>query len=280
MKKTENKKSKVKSLFKASGLPISLISANIKFANGTAADSISYRKFKDERNYLADPKTNTISDATYAMYRGAAKKTDKNIFEENKLRYDLTVIYPLPLGAEFDKTIGHYHEKKPKTGTSYPEIYEVISGKALFIFQKPHIGSAIEIYGILAKETDKIIVPPEFGHITINISDKPLVISDIFSNTAKSTYKNIKKHHGAAYYILKGMGKSGAIEINVTKNKHYKKVAPIKWALPKAAFAISKKIPLYTQFIKNPKKFDFLTSPEKYKKELEPKNCFKILTKQ
>lgn len=101
----------------------------------------------------------------------------REVKRSGNLRYDLTKIYP---GA---RTAGHYH--KPE----FPELFEVLSGRAIFLTQRDE-----ETYAIEAKEKEKIIVPPDFSIRTINPSaDNNLVVSNWIDDGAKNIYNAFEK---------------------------------------------------------------------------------------
>ncbi|MHA1213129.1 MAG: glucose-6-phosphate isomerase family protein, partial [Candidatus Heimdallarchaeota archaeon] len=45
----------------------------------------------------------------YFMYRDLTREEDKAIFQQNSVRFDVTIIPPKMLGREFVKTAGHFH---------------------------------------------------------------------------------------------------------------------------------------------------------------------------
>jgi len=51
---------------------------------------------------------------------------DRNIFKENLLRYDITILVPKIIGKEQNKTYGHFHPVS-KDGNTFQEVYEVLS---------------------------------------------------------------------------------------------------------------------------------------------------------
>ncbi len=99
---------------------------------------------------------------------------------QGALRYDLTKILP---GRQ---TLGHCHIP------NLPELFEVLSGKAIFLTQKNK-----KIYAVEAKKNEKVVILPEFSIRTINASDsKILIISNWINKRAKNDYnafKNIPK---------------------------------------------------------------------------------------
>ena len=207
--------------------------------------SFAARKIKELKPYLYQPssiKKSLENKNAYLLYRGICFKKDKKLFKLNELRYDITLIYPFVFGEEFNKTLGHWHKTS--------EIYEVLAGQALFLIQGPK-NSAKKVYLKTLKPKSKIIIPAFYNHLIINPVKKPLIIADLFSNKVKSDYFFLREKCGAGYYILK----SGAV-----KNPHYKTVGKVQNKLPKTKISIKTfKKPLYSEFINNPKKFEFLT---------------------
>ncbi len=234
------------------------------------------RTLKEIRPYLSNSNAQIKSGPVYLMYRGVAFKNDVQLFKQTNLRYDITVIYSKKLESELTKTIGHYHPLKPKTGISYPEIYEVLSGYAYFLFQLIEKGNrARKLYLVLARPGEKVIVPPGYGHITINAGKTPLIIANIYaSNVPASNYEFFRVHQGAAYYILKPLTRKNAVR----KNNHYGTLGQLNLARPKeiGKLNIDFKTPLYALFRKNPDNFKFLTQPEKFKTLFNPRILFQI----
>jgi glucose-6-phosphate isomerase len=147
----------------------------------------------------------------YYMYRGIKRKGD--------LRYDITVIPARMLGKEFVKTKGHYHPE------NHGELYIVLKGKGLYLMQKEVKGKIEDVFYVKAKKGDYVIVPPQYGHITINPSKREeLKMGNWVSKEFKSDYKRIEKKKGGCYYYT---------ESDWVKNKHYKKIPPITSKRPK-----------------------------------------------
>jgi glucose-6-phosphate isomerase len=142
-----------------------------------------------DKKWLSEQKKNF---PLYEMQREIKKVGD--------IRYDITKIYGKMLGAEFNKTFGHYHPN------GFPEIYEVMKGKAIFLLQKPvRIPSKkiADVVAIFAKKRDQIVIPPRYGHVTINPTNKLLVIANLVSCRFSSIYEPYRKFQGACYYYTK-----------------------------------------------------------------------------
>lgn len=146
----------------------------------------------------------------YYMYRG--------IKEKGNLRYDITVVPSKMLSQEFVKTKGHEHLGK------YGEIYTVLEGEAIYLMQKREGKEIEDVYAVKAKKGDVIIIPPFYGHVTINPSSKDLKMANWISKNCQSDYQWFEKMRGASYYYTK----NGWI-----KNKNYKKIPKLRFEKPK-----------------------------------------------
>jgi glucose-6-phosphate isomerase, archaeal len=182
------------------------------------------RRLKDVKKVIFDKewlkKANDFE--LYYMYRGMKKK--------DNLRYDITVIPPKMLGKEFVKTKGHYH--LGKNG----EIYIVLKGEALYLVQlKASKKDEIkDVYAVKAKKGDVVVIPPFYGHITINPSRKKLEMANWMDDKCQSDYSFFEQMNGACYFYTK----NGWI-----KNEKYKKVPKLRFKKP------IKKIPKNLNFL-------------------------------
>jgi glucose-6-phosphate isomerase, archaeal len=156
------------------------------------------RTIEDLRGVLADEKCNK-SGPVYFMYRDLAKSgSDRSWLGTHRLRYDITVIPPATVCGEFVKTKGHYHPENPR-GKGYPEIYEVIEGKAEYLLQESRLLDAV---AVKAGKGNTVIIPPGYGHVTINIGNETLVMANIVSTAFESCYAEYESLHGAVYYCM------------------------------------------------------------------------------
>ncbi len=175
------------------------------------------RTIREMRPVLADP-TCAASDPLYYMYRDLARsEADRRWLCNHRLRYDITVIPPRDLCGEHVKTKGHYHPDNP-VGTGYPELYEVLEGTAQFLLQSRRLDDVILV---LASTGACVIIPPGYGHITINPSpDTTLVLANLVSTAFESEYGEYETLHGAAYYVMS--------DGRIIKNLHYPDVPPAR----------------------------------------------------
>ena len=149
----------------------------------------------NHKNCTLDPEM-----VCYEMYRDRyATEQDHTWLKEHDLRYDITLIYPHIICGEYNKTKGHYHPICSDEMT-YPELYEVVSGRAIYLLQKADLSDIIAVY---AEAGEAVLIPPDFGHVTINPSDtEPLIMVNIVSSRFTSIYGDYEYRIGAAYYYL------------------------------------------------------------------------------
>jgi glucose-6-phosphate isomerase, archaeal len=150
-----------------------------------------------DKEWLADAENLEL----YYMYRNLfLSHSDKENLMDQDLRYDITIIPPNMLGLEFVKTAGHYHPLAPQSDVTYPELYEVLEGEALYLLQKKDLSDVVAVY---ARTGDKVVVPPDYGHITINRSNKTLKMSNFVARDFSSLYQPFKEKGGGAYFYLR-----------------------------------------------------------------------------
>ncbi len=163
------------------------------------------RKLSDMKDVIYDGKwlKDTSDNNLYFMYRNlSTSKQDQSIIKDHVLRYDITIIPPYNLGLEFVKTAGHYHPLIDGTENTYPEVYEVLEGVAHYLLQKFEKNRITDVVLIEAEKGDKVIIPPNYGHVTINPSNEELKMANWVSDDFMSIYEPYKKYGGAAYFEL------------------------------------------------------------------------------
>lgn len=137
------------------------------------------------------------SGPLYFMYRNLARtEADREWLTANRIRFDYTVIPPMSVCGEFAKTKGHYHPAAPD-GTGYPELYQVLSGRAEYLLQTR---DAADVFVVRAGPGDAVLVPPGYGHVTINPADSELCMVNLVSEEFSSEYAAYEEQRGAAYY--------------------------------------------------------------------------------
>ena len=181
------------------------------------------RYLNDMREVLADKDfaKNSENIALYDMYRGLEMK--------GEIRYDITVVKAKMLGNEFNKTKGHYHIG------AYPEIYTVLEGSAIYLMQKlGEDGNISDVYAVNASKGDVIIIPPFYGHVTINPSEtEELKMANWLCDKCKSDYSPFVEMQGSSYYYIKGPASAqGFGEGTWVKNENYKLAPELRFEQP------------------------------------------------
>ena len=247
-------------LSKTSGLALKLDTKKheLIFGGGMAKVSPAIRFLKDMKEVLVG-KDITKPDELYYMYRDLHEAGDGKLIRRNALRYDVTIIRADRLGNEFMKTAGHYHPG------DYGELYEVVSGEAWCLLQKPNAKDKRVIEDVIlvkAKAHDKIVIPPGYGHILINAAKEDLVTSNWVSSEFSSEYELYKKAHGAAYYIFED-NLNERFEVN-PYFKEVAKIRPAECVQEIKKFGLRSGVPMYLLLHHEVKKLDFLNNPLKY----------------
>ncbi|MBI2023857.1 glucose-6-phosphate isomerase [Candidatus Giovannonibacteria bacterium] len=230
------------------------------------------RKASDLSPVLFVPSTD--KRAIYEVEREQNDPEEQGLLQKLKIRYDITTIFPGLIGNELPKTFGHYHPRN-LSGVAYPEIYEVIENRAWYLIQRPNKNQPKvieEVYLIETKQNEKALIPPGFGHVTINPENKNLVMANFVANGFDFDYQTYENLRGSAYYLLHA-DKDELVRLE--KNSYYDKVPEIIKLKPKEIpeLGITWDVPLY-DMIKKPETLDFLIHPEKYLELLTIKNCF------
>ena len=190
------------------------------------------------------------------MYRDVSRSvSDRSWLAEHQLRFDITVIPPREICGEFIKTKGHYHPNNP-SGTGYPEIYEVLAGEAHYLIQDTDCSHVVMI---MACAGDIVVVPPGYGHVTINPSrTTSLQMANIVSSGFLSNYQRYEAQRGAAFFE---MVKEGFVQ-----NPAYAKHPYLRLARARRPEDVRNTItaPLYDLIEKRAPVLEFLNYPERY----------------
>jgi glucose-6-phosphate isomerase len=218
-------------------------------------------------------------DIVYWMYRDISLPRHAALRKNTGLRYDISVFRGDMFGSEFFKTAGHYHPYMPDLGLTYnlswPEVYEVLYGEALYVLQKaddiyrdPFYGQVEDFIIVHARPGQKVVMPPNYGHVTINPNPgRPLVMANWVCDHFASYYKSVEQAHGFCWYRVGGK-KSGPSWV---PNRAYKQPLPaIREAktLSCEALGLVEGTPMYPVAAARPKKFEWVCHPQNYLAEI------------
>ncbi|MFN4218132.1 MAG: glucose-6-phosphate isomerase family protein [Candidatus Bipolaricaulia bacterium] len=205
-----------------------------------------------DRDWL---RTADLDQTLYLMYRDCVLPQDRQIAQELEVRYDITVLLPVRLGREFNKTKGHYHSEY-KPGLCYPELYQVLEGEAHILLQKRSGETVSDVVLVLAHEGQIVLVPPNYGHITINPTEKILKMANWVSTKVQSFYEPFEAKGGGAYFEVGGEGL-------LIPNPRYNSLPPLR-VVPACEYPELglRHGPLIYELIKTPERLRFLSCPE------------------
>ena len=262
----------MKDLSSLFGMPISLNEETgmLESTDSNIAWEDYSRKYSGKMfGLLANPSYQTEDDPYYDFYKAIVANDKRELFASHDLRYDSTVILAGDAAGECKKTAGHFHLPIEGHSYSYPELYQVIYGKALFVMQ--HVadyntdGTMVVDDIILAEVNagEAVVIPPDYGHCTINIGEDIMVFINLVSTHSNNYYDSVKESHGMCMYAWKD-GDGYRLE----KNKSYnincepRVVTPINCK----ELGIEKDVPVYNKYLENPDLFKYLNTPEEKQK--------------
>jgi glucose-6-phosphate isomerase len=179
------------------------------------------RRHEDMKDVLSNPSVDGPV-IHYYMIRGGSDKTNITIWECGNV------------GGEYIKTYGHYHVG------NICEVYRIVGGNGIVLLQQRKVDSnglsidnKIETFiAIKVKSGDTVHMPPEFGHLVVNIGktwlvtidNSPLRSTDDAKLPSHANYESVRRMHGFAYYIVDDCGKPKLI-----KNTNYDIVPEPQW---------------------------------------------------
>ena len=214
----------------------------------------SVRRLLEMSPVLATPKKDTGLDSdspTYYMYRDVA--------HFGKIRYDVTRILSLDLAGERNKTLGHVHPRSAK-GAPWSEVYEVLSGEAHFLLQKLSQLGVQDAVLLSAKKGECLLIPPGYGHVTINAGKRDLVLGNLVSSEFDADYSQFLRMRGACYYemhdgkLVRNLNYGGDFEL--------RKLGAVDFSSAFGTYAPFRKGLL--EAVKKPEDIEFLRKPEMF----------------
>ncbi len=207
------------------------------------------RRASDLKPVLAFPEALKEDFNAYFMFRDVYRsEEDYTKIKKFGLRYDYTIIPPNDVGGEKIKTYGHYHPEI--SGTSYPEVYQILDGKAFFILQKRVGERVVDVVVVEAKDGDVVVVPPYYGHVLINPTDEEIHSCNWVCRNFQSIYEPYTKKRGASYYY---------IEEKWIKNRNYPEAPEIRISNSNNIFDVEDIYELVDEI----ELLDFLVNPHK-----------------
>jgi len=245
------------------GLPLALRAGRLRLGAGLLVEEDSVRQLADMRDVVADGIGRRGRRVEYRMLNGVRHLDDHHL-NGLPLRYELTAMVGRAIGWEAAKTLGHVHVRPPGVATGYPEVVEVLHGEAGFLIQDlaPERHGPVGRFAWLvrAKPGDRVVLPPDLAHVTIDLGAGPLVFSDVIDRRARGIYEGVAAARGFGWYV--------AADGGLRPNPHYatpphlEEVSAADWSGPAPS-------PLYAYFRDDPARLQWLSEPARFE-SVEP----------
>lgn len=229
------------------------------------------RRLDEMRPVLMDPDCEG-PEIVYWMYRDVCLPEHSHLRREYGLRYDISVFRGDMFGREYFKTAGHYHPYIHwKYPISWPEVYEVLYGEAIYVLQyvddiykDPYYIEVKDFIIVHAKPGRQVVMPPNYGHVTINPNPgRPLVMANWVCDWFKSYYKSVEEARGYCYYCVQD--ETGAPKW--VPNPTYKQPLPAireAEAVDVDALGLVGGQPMYRRCTEKPELFEWVCRPQEH----------------
>jgi glucose-6-phosphate isomerase len=247
----------------------------LELGEGVVSSKPQPRYISELKPVLRNQDANT-PHILYWMFRDVRVRGDEGELRSRVplLRYDISLFMPGVMsvdgdekeGDEFVKAFGHYHPYLRGRDVTFPEVYEVVYGRMLFLLQEPEdvfqprsgIRRVIIVEVDAMDERKLVVIPPNFGHVAIVTGDEPVVTSNWVARNFDSQYAPFALMRGAAYYIVK-KGDRWAYEPN--PNYPSLPTPEVVNSTSLETFGVPTDSPIYIACLREPSKFQFLIEP-------------------
>ncbi len=192
-------------LSKMAGVKLSLTAdGQLHFAEPMSALVESVRQVDSLAAVWMDPTVRGATDI-YRVYWGAYRADDQVIFAEHGLDHAYVVLLPGIYNGEYNKTQGHYHPPVAGTNASTPELYKVLHGRGRFLLQRssPPFAKVEDVVLLDVGPGDVFHVAPNYGHLTINLGEEPLVFEAFLSKNLTPITEPYRARRGGTHYLIR-----------------------------------------------------------------------------
>ncbi|MCY0909775.1 MAG: hypothetical protein OWR62_15470 [Sulfobacillus thermotolerans] len=217
-----------------------------------AVDHHVARSLEELRPFLEDPDASG-PPYVYHVYEGIHLKSEETRYRAQGISVDLTIIWPGVLRDEWAKTAGHKHSAADNDEWR-AEVIEVINGQGLFVLQSGNRDRIDDLVVISAQAGDWVVIPPGFGHVSVNVGEDVLAIVCAHAQDIYLEYEEMARHRGAGVWI----GPEGMRE-----NPSYLRIPPVKRLAARDVMARPSQQPLYRMVGMNASQFEFLQDPRR-----------------
>lgn len=219
------------------------------------------RKLDDVRQTLRD-KDSAGPEILYAIAMDTGKKAHMQDLLHRQLLYGICLYAPGVVGAGPVHSQGHIHAVSASCGSSTPEMYEILQGKACIFMQKGADEGTKQAYAVFCEAGDKVIVPPGYAHYTANADPKSHMIFGAWCiRDYAFEYAEVRRMGGLSYFPVLDKEEKIIFEAN----QRYQNVELIvKRPEIYREFDIAPDVPVYRQYELDQEHFEFVTNPMKF----------------
>lgn len=234
---------------------------NFQFSDTLFFPKIAEKRYLDEvRSSMYD--ANSFGPKVlYSIAMDVGKKKDKKDLFKRNLLYGLVAYNKGLVGNELVHSQGHIHAVSRYSGSSTPEVYQILQGSA-FVYMQNLQEEMSPSYVVKVYSGEIVIVPPGWAHYAVNADPTKVMIFGAWCVRDYSfEYERIRENRGLSYYpMYKGK------ETYWLRNKNY--VANeliIKEKRDYKEFGITQES-IYRQYEEDHDRFNFVVMPQEYSK--------------
>lgn len=228
------------------------------YGPGVFGPAVEYRLLEDVRATLLDPAAHG-PQRLYAIAMDMGRQCDRGQLIGRSLLFGACIYAAGRIGKEPVRSQGHVHAVSASSGTSTPELYQILQGRAI-VFMQPGAGAQTDIaYAVRCGPGDMVIVPPGFAHYTVNADpDGPMAFGAWCVRDYGFDYEKVRAMRGLSYYPL--LGEDGQVLFH--KNPSYGQVRLVqKVPADYAAFGLRRAAPIYPLLHDPQVPLDFVARP-------------------
>ncbi len=137
----------------------------------------------------------------YEVWRGLPWRLPAEAAGAVGVRLDFTLLHPGEVAGEFHRTAGHVH--RGAGGRRFGEIYQVLSGFALFVLVRPLQGRWA-VLAVEAEAGDTVVIPPPYGHFTVNPAAEPLLCANLIDRRCQGDYDAFRRWGVRCWVLRRG----------------------------------------------------------------------------
>lgn len=228
------------------------------YGNGVFGPEPEIRKLDDIRQSLRDPSCDG-PEIVYSIVMDIGKEKDRHELSGRKMLFGAVTYSAGRLGEEPVRSQGHIHRISAHSGWSPPEVYEIWSGSAIILMQESAGDNPGRCFAVKAEPGNVVIVPPGWAHATISADPVlPLTFGAWCDREYGFEYDKVRAHQGLAFYPLLDRDNN----IHWHRNGNYN-AEELEVKLPEKydRIGLEQDIPVYTQFERDPGRFQFVSKP-------------------